>query len=333
MVPRDEVYRTYWEFAAKRQRAFFARLNGQRRPWSDDPILNSYKFCCTYRASDRVSQYLIRNVIYDGIKRSQEDVVFRILLFKIFNQIGTWEYLSNRLSGISFDNFDLQRYSTLLDEYRAGGHAIYNNAYMSCATKAFGFDQKHRNHLALIELMCHRDHIAGRIVSASSLEEVFTILRSYPLIGDFMAYQLAIDINYSEVIDFSENDFTVVGPGSERGIKKCFVSVGDMTPSEVILWMTENQDQEFRRLGIDFPSLWGRPLHAIDCQGLFCETDKYARVKFPDLKSNRSRIKAKFDPSSAAVSYFYPPKWKINERVGAARPSSATHDEPFRLVA
>ncbi len=31
-------------------------------PWAEDSILRAYKFCNVYRATDRVSQYLIRDV-------------------------------------------------------------------------------------------------------------------------------------------------------------------------------------------------------------------------------------------------------------------------------
>ncbi|HSI21218.1 MAG TPA: nucleotide kinase domain-containing protein, partial [Verrucomicrobiae bacterium] len=120
-----------------------------------------------------------------------------------------------------------------------------------------------------------------------------------------------IDLNYSELFDFSENDFTVPGPGAVRGIKKCFTSIGDHSPAEVIMWMVEHQEEEFERLGLDFKNLWGRPLHAIDCQGLFCETDKYARVKFPEVASNRVRMKAKFAENPQRVEYFFPPKWRV----------------------
>jgi hypothetical protein len=83
-----------------------------------------------------------------------------------------------------------------------------------------GFDQKHRNHLALIEKINQRDLVAKRIVAAESLEAVFTILRGYRSLATSW-YQLAIDLNYSELLDFSENDFTITGPGSE-GASKVF---------------------------------------------------------------------------------------------------------------
>lgn len=40
--------------------------------------------------------------------------------------------------------------------------------------------------------------------------------------GKFLAFQYAIDINYSELCDFSEMDYVVAGPGAHSGISKIF---------------------------------------------------------------------------------------------------------------
>ena len=58
------VYNSYWRFAAERQNVFFRRLEGLPPPWTQDPVIRAHKFTNAYRASDRVSQYLIRRVIY-----------------------------------------------------------------------------------------------------------------------------------------------------------------------------------------------------------------------------------------------------------------------------
>ena len=316
MKVRQEVYDTYWKFAARRQEVFFCRLRNEPTPWGNDPILQEFKFCNTYRASDRVSQYLIQHVIYEG-DQNEEEVIFRILLFKIFNKIETWEYLERRLGAVNLSTFNFDIYSGILQEALDSPMAIYTSAYMSCANKVFGYSKKHQNHLSLIEQMVVKDKVSSQIVRARSLGDIYKLLLSYPLLGKFMAYQLAIDLNYSEVINFDENDFTVAGPGAERGIRKCFIDVGDKTDEQIIRWMASRQQAEFDRLELNFQSLWDRPLHLIDCQGLFCETDKYSRVAFPDLKSNRKRIKAKFAPNQDAIEYFYPPRWGINDRVRA----------------
>ena len=317
MQVRQAIFDTYWRFAAMRQEVFFNKLKNVRPPWTSDPILNTYKFCNAYRVSDRVSQYLIKNVIYDENKsQNEEEVLFRILLFKIFNKIETWEYLESKIGDyITLSNFDLEGYSNILQEAMNIGYVIYTSAYMSCASKEFGYDKKHQNHLALIDKMVVKDRVINRIVKAKSLEEIFHILESYPLLGKFMAYQLATDINYSEVINFDENSFTIAGPGAERGIDKCFIDTKVKSYADIINWMTDNQENQFQRLGLNFKSLWGRPLKAIDCQNLFCETDKYCRAAFPDLKSNRKKIKAKFTATPQPIDYFYPPKWCINDQV------------------
>lgn len=314
MIPRQDVFDTYWKFAAERQNIFFNRITNKPKPWTDDPILNGYKFCNSYRASDRVSQFLIKNVIYKGDQR-EEEVVFRTLLFRMFNKIATWEFLESYFGVVSLSTFDFEIFGDVLLNRKDSRQPIFGNAFILCANKAFGFDQKHLNYLALIRKMIFQDKIATQIVSSKNLEEVFYLIRSYPLLGNFMAYQMAIDLNYSEAINFSENDFTIAGPGAERGIKKCFLDTQGKSKEYVIKWMVDNQESQFKRLGIDFQSLWGRPLHCIDCQGLFCETDKYSRVAFPELKSNRKRIKASFKPTSLRIDYFYPPKWKINDAV------------------
>ncbi|HYW21277.1 MAG TPA: nucleotide kinase domain-containing protein [Nodularia sp. (in: cyanobacteria)] len=330
MRVRQETFDTYWRFTALRQEVFFNKINNMPPPWTTDPIINTYKFCNAYRASDRVSQYLIKNIIYDNNRsNNEEEVLFRILLFKIFNRRETWEYLENKIGDyITLSNFDFNVYSNILQEAMDNGYVIYTSAYMSCASKEFGYDKKHQNHLALIDQMVVKDHVITRIVRAKSLEEVFHTIQEYPLLGKFMAYQLATDINYSEIINFDENSFTIAGPGAERGISKCFLDTDGKTNADIIHWMTENQEQEFQRLGLNFQSLWGRPLQAIDCQNLFCETDKYCREAFPDLKSNRKKIKSKFTSTPQPIDYFYPPKWRINDKVKETLASILLKIEP-----
>ncbi|WP_243147218.1 nucleotide kinase domain-containing protein [Scytonema sp. UIC 10036] len=63
MQVRQEIFDTYWRFATLRQEVFFNKINNAPQPWTNDSIIRSYKFCNAYRASDRVSQYLIKNVI------------------------------------------------------------------------------------------------------------------------------------------------------------------------------------------------------------------------------------------------------------------------------
>ena len=310
------VYDTFWRFAAERQEVFFRRLEGSVPPWTQDPILAQYKFTNAYRASDRVSQYLIRHVIQNGFQTTNE-VFFRTLLFKFFNKIETWELLKSGVGEIEYASYSFETYDNLLTQARAKGRTIYSAAYiMPSAGRVFGYPQKHRSHLKLIERMMD-DEVPHRIAESRSMHDAFKILRSYPSIGDFLAYQFVTDLNYSELTDFPETECVIPGPGALDGIHKCFAELGGLTESDLIRVVAERQEYEFERLGIQFRNLWGRRLQLIDCQNLFCEVSKYARLKHPDFKGigGRSRIKQKFRPKAEPIDYFYPPKWGINNLI------------------
>ena len=315
-LKQTEAYKYYWMFATERQNIFFNRINNiNKNEFTEDEILQEYKFTNAYRASDRVSQFLIKEVIYNDNNYSNEDVLFRIILFKLFNKIETWQYLESKLKDIRYSTFKYDMYNELISDYMNRGNVVYSNAYMIApATKKFLQKRKHSNHLLLLEFMM-KDNITQKVLNAKSLEEIYLIMKSYPSFGKFLAFQFAIDINYSELIDFSENDFVVAGPGALDGISKCFENYKDFSPEYIIKYMDEQQDNEFKKYDLDFKSLFGRKLHLIDCQNLFCEVSKYTRVALPNVEgvAKRTRIKQKFKYNKTLIEFFYPPKWNIND--------------------
>lgn len=315
MKKRQEVFDLYWYFACERQNIFWKKINGDPAPWTHDKILQEYKFCNSYRVNDRVSQYLLKNVIYNGNNYNYEDMLFRIILFKLFNKESTWELLSKNFGNILLKNFNTKKYSIVLENAISNGTKIYNDAYISCANKAFGYDRKHDNHLALLDKMFNIDKIQDKIIKCNTMQDAFNIIKGYPLIGNFMAYQLVTDINYSAFVNWKENEFTVAGPGSLRGIKKCFIDKGNMTNEDIIKYMYMHQDEEFKRLNLNFKRIGNRPLQLIDCQNIFCELDKYCRQALPDLKSNRTKIKKHYVPKKDKIEYIYPPKWEISRTI------------------
>ena len=311
------VYDTYWRFAAERQRVFFDRFERRPAPWTHDPVLRANKFTNAYRASDRVSQYLIRRVIYrDDLPNDPVEVVFRVLLFKLFNKIETWELLEDAVGPMTWAEYSFKCYDQVLSRAMTRGQKIYSAAYIMPSAGGLGHEKKHRNHLTLIERMIAGE-LPARLADAASMEQAFNLIRDYPTIGDFLAYQYATDINYSNVTNFDEMEFVIPGPGAVSGIKKCFTDTAGKSDAYVIRFVTERQKEEFDRLGLDFRTLWGRDLQLIDCQNLFCETDKYARVMHPEVEgvAGRTRIKQKFRPNDDPIDYWYPPKWGINDAV------------------
>src|SRR5262249_1173775 len=150
-----------------------------------------------YRASDRTSQYLLRNVIYaPGF--SAEDTIFRTLVFKIFNKSETWELLEENLGEISLTNFKVAHYDRLLNSALASGSSLYSAGYiMPSGSGQFRRPRKHQMHLMLLEKM-RRDSLFSRLLAPLSLKAIYEQLCAYPTIGPFLGFQFAIDLNYSD---------------------------------------------------------------------------------------------------------------------------------------
>lgn len=333
MTP-TEVYDSYWHFAAERHAIYERRLYDPQGPWTDDPILAAYRFTNTYRAADRVSQYLIRDVQYRP-DRSQApaELFFRTLLFKIFNKIETWELIESQLGPVSWQSADLSAIDALLDRAMAGGARIYSAAYIMPAPQ-LGRARKHANHLALLQRMMD-DGLPARVERTRDLAEVYDLLSPYPGLGPFLTFQYAIDLNYSNLLDFSEADFVVAGPGALDGIAKCFEDTSGGSAREVIEYMVDVQDREFAERGIHFKGLFGRKLQLIDCQNIFCEISKYARVAHPDVRgvSDRKRIKQSYRVSPrVAPTPAFPPRWGLRVpeiHAGLSRPMEPAQGQLF----
>lgn len=302
------LYDTFWRYAAERQTIFCRRFHGELPPWTNDRILEEYRFTNVYRVLDRVSQFLIKEVIGSKKKYSPSDTFFRILFFKIFNKIETWERLEKELGEISYTNYSFQKFDHALSKLINKGYCIYSAAYiMPSGVSSFGFPRKHQNDLKLLEMIMKSDPIK-QIQKMKSLKDLYFFFLSFPTIGNFLAFQYAIDVNYSNLSNFSEMDFVVAGPGAIRGIRKCFskAKIGDS--STIIRLVTSRQCEEFAERDLHFDYLGNRKLQLIDVQNLFCEIDKYSR-ELEGYRQSGHRIKQKYRINPARIDYVLPQKW------------------------
>ena len=311
-----EGFACYWSFAAERQRMYYRRLAGCSGPLTEDPVLAGNRFTNAYRASDRVSQYLITQVQF-GDEWDWLDTFVRTLVFKIFNRIATWEHIVQEIGEPDWaalrDGHVARALATI-----AGKKPVYSAAYIMPPPRSAS-GPKYLRHLELVRRMVLHG-APGDVQSARSMADAFLVLRQHESIGDFLAYQFVTDLNYSDHLTFSESEFAVPGPGAIRGLRKCFSNSGGLSDEELLRWTWDRQEDEFASRGLAWDGLWGRPLQLIDVQNLFCEVDKYTRVAFPELAryAPGTRIKQRYRREAAPMTAWFPPKWGINDLVDAS---------------
>ena len=218
----SELYSTLWRFAAERHLIYLRRLRRNPAPWTADPILSAYRFTNTFRAADRVSQYLIR-LAYRGPESSSNTLFLRTILFKVFNRIDTWEYIVEKMGLPVASRFEYSLCNDLLDVRRTKV-PIYSAAYIMPPGRRSGIS-KCCMHLHLIRKMISNG-LPTQLERTRGLHEAYDLLLSWPTLGPFLAYQYAIDLNYTSLMSHPEGDFVVAGPGALDGLAKCFTSLG-----------------------------------------------------------------------------------------------------------
>lgn len=274
--------------------------------WTDNPILRKWPFCNTFRVLDKLSQFIIREVIETGSQEPKE-IVFRVLLFNSFTKIQTYKLLQEQVGPISWATYDRDKYECVLDQAREEGTSLYTGSFQKPAPN-FGREAAFKNHLDLLEvLMC--DDLAGRLAKFVYMADAFEHLASYPGLGDFTAYQLLLNLSYSSVINFSESDFVVAGIGAHSGLSKLFgnsmkkaIEAVPGIEIDVMRWLQKTQGKHFQRLGLEFSGLGPKrlPMQLCDVEHALCEVDKYARLAHPNIRGLHGRVnirKKLFNPS------------------------------------
>jgi len=317
-TPNENFY-YYLYLIKERMNIFWNRLEG-KHPYTEDKIFQENKFTNVYRVLDRVSQYLLRNVIYNGNTYSKKDMFWRILLFKHFNKTETWDMLCEQFGDIRFNSPNIDTIGKFLEIKINSGEKLYSNAYMMSGQSGETLDIK-RKHLKYFHIF-KRYHIpmVDEIINSSSMQEVFEKFSALPYSGNFIGYQYTIDWNYSEIFNFDENDFVFPGHGAVRGIKRTFdiESLKHFDFADVVKYVRDNYDtlvEEWSlKSGEDLRArfLPDRQPTLIDFQNCFCETDKYIRgLGLSTDGVHGKRIKNKFRENRDRIEYMFPPKWNV----------------------
>ena len=272
-------------------------INKEDAPWTDDYILNTYKFTNIRREHDKASKWLI-DKISNNKKDNLYDRIYKTILFRIYNRPNTAEIL--KLDELSFDTevedgwvyVCKMRLNKILDvnpNYR-----LFTNAYKTGGTKrglyTLNPESGHYNYAPLyfIESL-RKKHFANELLNCDTQEEVFYKLRSIKGFGNFIAYQIFVDLTYINEFPFSENEFTIAGPGCYYGLqlltgKDEFDSgFNCMTSEEIIFWMRDNLVSEFNKRGYNFDpnEIFSdlpedeRHFNVMSLENIMCEFSKY----------------------------------------------------------
>lgn len=280
----------FYEFMIKRENIRLARERGEEWPWTDDPILQEYKFTNVKRDHDKTTM-MLRELFYENPKFQSYSSRSHFLNCVVFRNIGRWETCSQLGYASELDTEYLRNtINGLLEK----GKPVFTSAYM---LPAYGDRDPKIDILirrTLLPFWDEVDHFVEIIEQTQCWEPLFHAMRHINGFGgaQFMLKEILLDTMFTPLwAEGQPRDFNIycpVGGGAERGLNRLmgreFKDRRIKFPQklEEMKTLFELREQYWPK---DFVELC---LHDIQFQ--LCEWDKYERVR---LGQGRPRNKYK----------------------------------------
>jgi hypothetical protein len=249
-------------------------VHGDPHPWTDDPILSTYRFCCVRREDDRGTIWIRKNIRERFAEHPH--LWFMLCIGRQINWPETLDNLINSYAWPSENGFDPKEIADILNGRKAERKKIYTGAYMISAPSTKGADKQ----AYIAEIVCgalweRRDYFAKHFAGSSTLQRTHELITRSNGWGQFMAYQAVVDMRFTPLLDKTEDISTwaAAGPGTLRGLNRLHGRVTDAVISQgqalVEMRAIYKVVQQETAVAMDFS----------DVPNILCETDKYLRVK------------------------------------------------------
>lgn len=258
------------KFINERWRIHVKRSMGASAPWTDDPILRTYRFCNVRREDDRVTRWIHSNWLKP--KSATNHLWFAMAVARIIN-------LPESLAEVGFPvPWNAERFKKAMAARKARGEKIFTSAYMIHADAVVtGAKADYLADHVLTPMWEARTEVS-RLLDHCSLRDFHERLMKFRDMGSFMAAQIVADVKWIPNMRGRRDwlTFAAMGPGSQRGMS--WVEFGDVNTK----YKPREWYESLLKLRAKLLPKLDRELQELDCQNIqncLCEFDKYMRVK------------------------------------------------------
>lgn len=251
----------YW--ITERESIRLKKEAGEPPPWTDDPILQTYRFCNVRRMDDKVSRWLLEN--WYGPHRNHPMMLVNAALARHFN-------LPAALNAIGFqERWQPERIKSTIRAMKANGENVFNGAYM---VRGIGTADKTE---MVVDMVCAPLVVNRPKIDGSTMERAVEALLPYWGFSTFMAGQVVADLRWGISGSWKDrHDWAPIGPGSLRGMNR--LHGRELTQPLKQDQFTEELGNLMERLDVGLHSSITSRMEAIDFQNCLCEFDKYTRA-------------------------------------------------------
>lgn len=308
------------DWMLERQKIYQRRIAGEPPPWTDDEVLNNYRFCNVYREQDTVTQWIDRNIRQPYA--NHKTLWLMLAIARIINRTDTLAELIGTNAWPNHVAFTPSKLAHALDARAARGVPIYTGAYMIRAESNpkqewyYWSKQQYIAHIVIGRLWDDKHLWRGTLERAQQgkvgMKFVWDSLRLPRYIGwgPFMSYELVTDLRHTRYLCNAPDIYSWAnaGPGALRGLNRLNdrpltqgipANEANREMQELMQELNELDEPEFNRVFGPPEGCRGaqRPRFEMrDIEHSLCETDKWLRVK-----NGEGRPRSKYDPNKATI--------------------------------
>lgn len=254
-------------FINEREAVRTRKVSGMPKPWTEDNILQSYRFCNISREDDKETIWIREH--WRNPHCGDKYLVFAMALARLINWHPTLEQIGYPTKWRPIHFKDVCHSRQIL------GEKVFTGAYI-VSTNGRSMDKvDYIANLVLTPLWESRQFIAPQ--AGDTLAIAHARLMQFDGLGSFMAAQVIADVKNTEgqVLHAAPDWWTwaASGPGSRRGLNRA-LGYDVTSPWREAHWLTN-----LRTLYDMVKSKLPNNLCMQDFQNCLCEFDKYERVR------------------------------------------------------
>jgi len=337
---REDIVKLHHLYLTERHEIYKRKeIEKLPRPWTEDPVLDKYRFTNVRRELDRESKWLIENISENNNLSIQEKILWSIL-FRTYNKSETFKKLGfpksvNIEKIMDYENQIREKieketkkdpnYVWFTPAFNTGGlkacwrfpnNRIYENSSNDVQVQVInkktgeihkkmkfkdakryikdnsqytieGFEEDIKFRPIYLIKYALEHNIIDKILKADNQYEVYKIIKEIPGLSEFLAYQIFVDLTYIPDFPFSENEFTIAGPGCQRGLDELFEDYDNLNYEEALFWVRDHITDIWDKMGLkyDFQKQFDhlpkedRCLNVMMIENSFCELSKFVKLK------------------------------------------------------
>jgi len=276
----------YW--VNERHRIWVNRFHlKMKKPWTQDTILQQYKFTNVFRQLDTGTIALNKMLgkwhnnptpLCDMDVEDAIDILFNVVWYRLFN----WVEHAETPGWTSHKDHNFVK--RVLIEKKKLGMKVFTSAHMTSGTG---------------EVITNKGKIYGHLTGPVGIAEEFgqeyisyiyhhqsmlaitKFLQQIPMVGPFIAYEIACDLRFTPLLSSATDILTWanLGPGAKRGLLRLGMEPCNASMRELYRLAIEEEMVEYH-VAEHFPFNDGDPPFELrEIEHSLCEFDKYMRVK------------------------------------------------------